>query len=291
LEITVGWSGITAAVVAFSVTIPIVFLLLKRVLSTTFLRVCLIFFAVHATNWAVALALVTWFVEPFRLEGNAMSPTVLGEHHKGQCAECGSAAYGAHLTDPRLFLRQGCPFCDPDDEIDVARSGDDRKGICGTCMRISVITDVDSVPRECDHVILNKLLPVKRWDIVVYSHPADPTKAFVHRVIGLPGETITIVDGKVRIDGKNVTVPFELTNLRYLLPPGVPFEPWATEERPAVLSDDEYFVLGDLSILSNDSRLWQNGAPNRRPYAVPREYIRGVVTHIYWPFWRFRQFR
>jgi hypothetical protein len=64
-----------------------------------------------------------------------------------------------------------------------------------------------------------------------------------------------------------------------------------TKDRPAVLADDEYFVLGDFSAQSSDSRWWYEGAPGHNPYAVPRSHVRGVVTHIYWPPQRWRVLR
>ena len=53
----------------------------------------------------------------------------------------------------------------------------------------------------------------------------------------------------------------------------------------------EYFVLGDFSQQSADSRLWESGAPGHPSYAVPESYIIGVATHIYWPPSRWRILR
>jgi hypothetical protein len=66
---------------------------------------------------------------------------------------------------------------------------------------------------------------------------------------------------------------------------------WGSPERPARLSEDEYFMLGDFSAQSRDSRLWKRGAPGHNPYAVPTSHLYGVVTTIYWPPSRWRAFR
>lgn len=62
--------------------------------------------------------------------------------------------------------------------------------------------------------------------------------------------------------------------------------------RPAILGDDEYFVLGDFSVSSRDARFWDRSLEGREhPYAIPESSIDGVVTHIYWPLQRMRVFR
>jgi hypothetical protein len=62
-------------------------------------------------------------------------------------------------------------------------------------------------------------------------------------------------------------------------------------DHSARLGEDEYFVLGDFSAMSKDSRLWGEGAPGHHPFAVPESHLRGVVTHIYWPPDRWRILR
>ncbi len=104
------------------------------------------------------------------------------------------------------------------------------------------------------------------------------------RLVGLPGESIHIQDGAVWVDGKKQTPPEEIRGIEYVTMP----RSWGTLDRPALLGKDEYFVLGDFSARSRDSRLWIEGAPGHNPFAVPKSYIKGVVTHTYWPPSRWR---
>jgi hypothetical protein len=96
----------------------------------------------------------------------------------------------------------------------------------------------------------------------------------------------------VWIDGQPLTPPEAIRGIEYLSKLEYwPLELWGTAEKPAKLGADEYFVLGDFSAASKDSRLWQKGASGHSPYAVPASYMIGVVTHIYWPPSRWRIIR
>ncbi len=110
-----------------------------------------------------------------------------------------------------------------------------------------------------DHFAIH---PPRRGEVIVFRFPRDPSKDFVKRVIGLPGEEVEIVSGRTYIDG----VPLE--------------EPYLTSQdrsrmAPVLMDEGEYFVMGDNRRSSNDSRTWG---------AVPEENILGKVWVIYWPF-------
>lgn len=90
----------------------------------------------------------------------------------------------------------------------------------------------------------------KRGDVVVFKYPKDPSKFFIKRIIGLPGEMVSLKQG----------VPF-ITNEEY--PEGFTFaEPYLSQENQKIetleitLSEGNYFVMGDNRKGSSDSRLW-----------------------------------
>jgi signal peptidase I len=88
-----------------------------------------------------------------------------------------------------------------------------------------------------------------RGDVVIFRYPKDPTKYFIKRVIGLPGDTVIVEDSKVMI--KNATNPEGF----FLEEPYV--RSMRTPERiEQVLGDREYFVMGDNRDESSDSRIW-----------------------------------
>lgn len=89
----------------------------------------------------------------------------------------------------------------------------------------------------------------ERGDVIVFRYPKDPSKYFIKRIIGIPGDTIVI-------DGQRV----EITNENY--PDGLTLEePYVEHMTPGTtlteeLGEDEYFVMGDNRDASSDSRMW-----------------------------------
>lgn len=87
-----------------------------------------------------------------------------------------------------------------------------------------------------------------RGDVVIIRYPIDPSKYFIKRLIGLPGETITITDGKVAITSPTQAEPL-LLDEPYVKNPKI-------DNSTRTLSTDEYFVMGDNRAQSSDSRVW-----------------------------------
>ena len=107
---------------------------------------------------------------------------------------------------------------------------------------------------------------IRRGDTVVFWYPEDTTKSYIKRVIGLPGDTVAVQDGYVIVNGKRLVenyVPSEYRDDR-------PYP-------PTVVPPNDYFVLGDHRISSNDSRAWG---------FVPRDYIYGKAVFVFWPLER-----
>lgn len=89
----------------------------------------------------------------------------------------------------------------------------------------------------------------ERGDVVIFRYPKDPSKFFIKRVIGLPGDTITIDGNQVTISNDEIPTGFVLDE-PYINTMDIPSN--LTEE----LGDREYFVMGDNRDQSSDSRAW-----------------------------------
>lgn len=106
---------------------------------------------------------------------------------------------------------------------------------------------------------------VQRGDIVVFYYPKDPSARYVKRVIGLPGDTVSIDDrGYVFVNGRKIDEP-------YLSPQ---FTRAPTPMSPVIVDDHYYFVMGDNRDDSSDSRMWG---------LVPERYICGEACFRFWP--------
>jgi len=105
----------------------------------------------------------------------------------------------------------------------------------------------------------------QRWDVVVFHPPpketfTQPQEIWVMRIIGLPGESLEIRDDGVYIGGRREAQPKTLARIRYLA--SIPRSPQSSITYPYTIPPDSYFVVGDNTTNSFDSRFW--GALSRQ---------------------------
>ncbi|MEK7390694.1 MAG: signal peptidase I [Patescibacteria group bacterium] len=117
--------------------------------------------------------------------------------------------------------------------------------------------------------ISKRLEAPKRESVIIFKYPKDTSKFFIKRIIGLPGETVKITDGVVTIF--NSEFPKDTTLGLTLNEPYVAGENKKGEDFTVVLSDSEYFVLGDNRLGSFDSRSW---GPVQKNLIVGRPIVR-----------------
>jgi len=116
--------------------------------------------------------------------------------------------------------------------------------------------------------------PVQRGDIVVFLFPGDHETKYVKRCIGLPGDTIEIVNKVVYINGQEEKAPSTICHIdSTIAKPAMAGLNSRDNFRPYVVPQGEYFVLGDNRDNSSDSRFWG---------CVPKDLIMGKVMSIHW---------
>lgn len=138
-------------------------------------------------------------------------------------------------------------------------------------------TSMEPSLKNNDSVIIQKLSyywrDPKRYDVIVFPVAADSSEEngdvfYIKRIIGLPGEVVQIINGKVYINGNKLKG--DKYSEEEITDPGI-------AEMPIQLDKDEYFVLGDNRNMSTDSRYQYVGM-------VKRDDIEGEAWYCIWPF-------
>ncbi|MEI6438081.1 MAG: signal peptidase I [Candidatus Omnitrophota bacterium] len=108
----------------------------------------------------------------------------------------------------------------------------------------------------------------KRGDVIVFKYPVTRDKDFIKRLIAVGGETVEILDGKVLINGR-VIKDGPIANIHYYN-----MGQYGAEGKVTTVPAGNYFVMGDNSAASHDSRFWG---------FVPEELVVGRAECIFWP--------
>ncbi len=122
-------------------------------------------------------------------------------------------------------------------------------------------------------VRLPALQQPKRGEVVIFIYPYDPKKNFIKRLVAFEGETVEIKNGTIYVNDKPLLD--SVFSQRYYYNRG----DFAREGQKLTVPKDNFFVLGDNSASSQDSRYWG---------FVPKRNMCGKAILIYWPVWRLR---
>jgi signal peptidase I len=101
----------------------------------------------------------------------------------------------------------------------------------------------------------------QRGDVIIFRYPRDPTKDYIKRVIGLPGDKVEVKSGEVYINDEPLPEPFGPNPGSYSAP-------------PITVPPDQVYVMGDNRNNSSDSHMWG---------PLPEGYIVGRAWLSYWP--------
>ncbi|MDX1500973.1 MAG: signal peptidase I [Thermoanaerobaculia bacterium] len=114
---------------------------------------------------------------------------------------------------------------------------------------------------------------VERGDVVIFRSVERPRVDMVKRCVGLPGDTVQIVDKKLFLNGRRVEDDaYAVHKDRRVLPAGVSQR---DHFGPYTVPEERYFCMGDNRDFSHDSRFWAG---------VPRSFVKGRASVIYWSY-------
>lgn len=137
-----------------------------------------------------------------------------------------------------------------------------------------------------DHLLVNKFIygtkipfidkrtltirEPRQGDVIVFEYPEDPSKDFIKRVVGVPGDVVEGKDKKVFVNGKPYENPHEIHKEKDIIPKEMnPRDTFG----PVTVPNDSFFVMGDNRDRSYDSRFWK---------FVRRDQIKGLAFIKYW---------
>jgi signal peptidase I len=146
-----------------------------------------------------------------------------------------------------------------------------------------------------DHILVNKMIygaqasalerilfphrDVRRGDVVVFRYPVDPTRDFIKRCIGLPGDEIEIRNKQVHVNGETLSESGYVYHVDSRTYPSSVFlsDDYRYRDNfgPFTVPDDEFFFMGDNRDDSHDSRFWGT---------VPASFVKGRAFLVYWSF-------
>ena len=126
---------------------------------------------------------------------------------------------------------------------------------------------MDPTLQDGERLIVNKFTykfrSPRTGEIIVFKYPGDPSKKFIKRVIGEPGDSVSIQDSKVYVNGRALDEPYIL-------------EKMDSDYEYVTVPEGTIFVLGDNRNGSRDSRYSDVGF-------VPLENVVGRANFIFWP--------
>jgi signal peptidase I len=137
-----------------------------------------------------------------------------------------------------------------------------------------------------DHLLVNKFIygtkipfvdkrvltirDPRQGDVIVFEYPEDPSKDFIKRVVGVPGDVVEGKEKKVYVNGKLYENPHEIHKEKDIIPKEMnPRDTFG----PVTVPAGSYFVMGDNRDRSYDSRFWK---------FVRRDQIKGLAFIKYW---------
>ena len=157
------------------------------------------------TAFILAFVFRAFVMEAFRIPTGSMADTLMGAHFRLRCRQCGYE-YNHGFVPRRYRL--------PEDTVpsDNTRPPVTRCPSCGHFDRARAGMPVANGDRILVLKCIYQYFEPKRWDVIVFKNPLEPTINYIKRLVGLPGETVQIIDGDIYINGQISRKPAKVQN-------------------------------------------------------------------------------
>jgi signal peptidase I len=156
------------------------------------------------TAFILAFVFRAFVMEAFRIPTGSMADTLKGAHFRLRCPQCGYAY--DHGFVPQVYGL-------PEDTVPPMPVPIRQQTRCPSCGFYTPANEEVAVANG-DRILVLKciyqFLDPKRWDVIVFKNPINPTENYIKRLIGLPGDTIEINDGDIYINGLIARKPPEV---------------------------------------------------------------------------------
>lgn len=169
-----------------------------------------VFETLQTVTTALTLAFVfrAFMIEPFIIPTGSMAISLLGAHCAIRCTTCG---FEYALGPDQSSTQADAPFVLP------------AQAVCPNCHTSLPLRPEDVTAKAGDRILVHKWpydfhgwLGPRRWDVIVFKDPADPSQNYIKRLVALPGEMVEIADGDLFIDGRIARKPPAVQRVMWL---------------------------------------------------------------------------
>ena len=157
------------------------------------------------TAFILAFVFRAFVMEAFRIPTGSMADTLKGAHFRLRCQQCGYAYDHGFIPRDYDVPEDTIPSVDVEPPVTRCPS-------CGYYHRSRDKMPVANGDRILVLKCIYQFADPKRWDVIVFKNPPEPSINYIKRLIGLPGERVQIIDGDVYINGQIARKPPKIQN-------------------------------------------------------------------------------